>query len=112
MREHRYYVYIVSNRSRTIYVGITSAIERRMRQHREKIYGGFTARYGCNRLVYYEVWQDVHQAIARETEIKSWTRAKRVALIERKNPTWDDLSADWGKPIELYQWSEDEIQPK
>ncbi|MBS1815197.1 MAG: GIY-YIG nuclease family protein [Acidobacteria bacterium] len=107
MREHRYYVYIVSNRSRVIYVGITSAIERRMRQHREKTYGGFTAKYGCHRLVYYEVWQDVHRAIARETELKGWARAKKVALIERNNPTWEDLSAEWARPIDVYQWPSD-----
>ena len=100
-REYRFYVYIMASKSRRIYTGVTNNIGRRVKQHKAGEIEGFTQRYKINRLVYYEVFQLVGNAIHREKEIKGWDRAKRVALIERENPTWDDLAADWGKPIEL-----------
>ncbi len=100
-REYRFYVYIMSSKSRRIYTGVTNSIERRVRQHKAGEIEGFTKRYKINRLVHYETFQYVRAAIRREKEIKGWNRAKRVALIERENPTWDDLAEDWGKPIEL-----------
>ena len=63
--------------------------------------GGFTRRYRITRLVYYETFRYVNNAIARETEIKNWRREKKIALIEADNPTWEDLAADWDKPIEF-----------
>ena len=96
--ERRYFVYIMTNPSRTLYAGITNSIRRRTREHKEKRAGGFTARYNITRLVYYESFCDIRNAIEREKQIKSWTRAKRVALIESMNPKWDDLSREWDQP--------------
>jgi putative endonuclease len=92
-------VYIVSSKSRRIYTVVTNDIGRRVREHKAGVIEGFTQRYRINRLVYYEQFRYVGNAIEREKEIKSLTRAKRVALIECTNPTWDDLSEEWGKPI-------------
>ena len=94
----RYFVYIMTNPSKTLYTGLTNSIRRRVREHKEKLIPGFTSKYNITRLVYFESYEDVHKAIEREKEIKSWTRAKRVALIERKNPKWDDLSREWDQP--------------
>src|ERR1700677_537069 len=100
--EKTYYTYIVASRSHTLYVGITSEIEIRVRQHREGRFDGFSKKYNCNRLVWFERYGDVHDAIAREKQLKGWTRAKKIALIERDNPPWIDLSAEWGKPMKMY----------
>ena len=81
-----YYVYIMANKSRNLYTGVTNNLERRVLQHRRKLVPGFTARYNINRLVYYETFGDVRAAINRETEIKGWLRARKVALIESANP--------------------------
>ena len=91
-----YYVYILASPSRTLYVGVTNHLERRIRQHRAGE-SEFTARYNITRLVHYEVTNSVTVAvaIAREKEIKAWRRAKKVALIEQDNPAWDDLAAKW-----------------
>lgn len=100
MREHRYFVYIAASRTRVLYIGITSNIEGRLRQHKTRSFAGFTADYNCNRLVWFEVFDDVRRAIAREKQLKGWTRSKNLALIEKLNPSWVDLSEDWGKPLE------------
>ena len=94
----RYFVYIMTNPSRTLYTGLTNSIRRRVREHKEKLIPGFTSKYNITRLMYFESYEDVHKAIEREKEIKCWMRAKRVALIERKNPKWDDLSREWDQP--------------
>jgi putative endonuclease len=96
--EKRFYVYIMSSLSRRIYAGVTNNIFRRVMQHKSGEFKGFTQRYRINRLVYYESFQYVNNAIRREKRVKGLDRAKRVALIERRNPTWDDLADDWGKP--------------
>jgi putative endonuclease len=101
MRGRRYYVYILTNPSRTLYTGITNSIRRRVEEHKRKEIPGFTARYNITRLVYFEVFEDVRNAIAWEKKIKGWTRAKRVALIESKNPKWDDLTREWDQPQTL-----------
>ena len=90
-----YYVYIMASRSRTLYTGITSVIVRRIWQHKTGALGGFTARYKIHRLVYFETFVEVSNAIAREKEIKDLSRQGRVALIEEQNPTWEDLSSGW-----------------
>ncbi|OFW39769.1 MAG: hypothetical protein A3J28_01370 [Acidobacteria bacterium RIFCSPLOWO2_12_FULL_60_22] len=90
-----YYVYILSSRSRTLYTGATNNLARRISEHREGLIPGFTSRYRIHRLVYFERYKNVRRAIAREKQIKGWLRAKKVALIEERNPTWDDLAADW-----------------
>lgn len=89
------YVYIMASTSRMLYTGVTSDLERRVRQHREKVFGGFTARYKINRFVYCEPCGDIVAAIAREKQIKSWRRMKKVALIESVNRDWKDLSDGW-----------------
>jgi putative endonuclease len=94
-RERHYYVYILTNPSRTLCTGITNNLRRRLDEHKRKLVPGFTAKYNINRLVYFESFEDVRNAIDHEKKVKSWTRAKRVALVESKNPKWDDLSRDW-----------------
>jgi putative endonuclease len=84
-------VYILASNSRVLYVGVTSDLEHRIRQHRSKEVPGFTQRYNVTRLVWYETFPDMAQAIAWEKRLKGWTRAKKVALIEKVNPQWDEL---------------------
>ena len=87
----RYYVYIMTNHSRTLSTGVTNDLERRVREHRDKLLPGFTARYNVSRLVYYEETSDVRSAIERERKMKGWTRARKLELIEAHNPGWVDL---------------------
>jgi len=82
----------MSNRSKTIYTGVTNNLERRVYQHKSKQIQGFTAKYNLTRLVYYEETADVISAISREKTIKGWLRAKKIALIESVNPSWNDLA--------------------
>jgi putative endonuclease len=96
--EKLYYVYILASRSRAIYVGMTAFLMNRVLSRRAGEASDFTRKYKIHRLVYYEVFHSVGAAIARETEIKKWRREKKVALIIQKNPTWEDLAAEWGKP--------------
>ncbi|HEX6745790.1 MAG TPA: GIY-YIG nuclease family protein [Longimicrobium sp.] len=91
-----YYVYILSNASRTLYVGVTNDLARRVWEHKEKKTPGFTTKYNVTQLVYYEATINVLAAIEREKEIKSWRRSKKVELIAAANPTWRDLSEDEG----------------
>ncbi len=90
--ERRYYVYIMASRSLNLYTGITGGIFRRALEHRSGKVEGFTKRYNINRLVYYETFKHVGNAIARQKQIKAWTRAKRTELIKNLNPTWQDLA--------------------
>jgi putative endonuclease len=100
-REKRYYVYILSSKGRVLYVGVTGFLAARTLQHKAGGTDGFTRRYHVDRLVHYEVFRYINNAIARETEIKGWRREKKVALIEASNPLWNDLAADWGQPASL-----------
>jgi putative endonuclease len=90
-------VYILTNRSnRVLYTGVTSNLPGRLWKHRTKQDpGSFTARYNLTKLVYFELTNDMHAAISREKQIKNWRRAWKVALIEKSNPEWEDLSSDW-----------------
>ncbi len=90
-----YYVYIMTNRSKTLYIGVTNNLARRAWQHKQGTGSEFTARYKLDRLVYYERFVDVRRAIAREKEIKGWLRVRKIALIVSTNPAWRDLSAEW-----------------
>jgi putative endonuclease len=90
-----YYVYIMTNKSRTLYTGVTNRLVRRVAQHKRKLVPGFTSQYNLTRLVYFEVFRDIRHAIQREKQIKGWVRKKKIALIIAKNPAWRDLSADW-----------------
>jgi putative endonuclease len=102
MREDkRYYVYIMASRSLTLYTGVTGDIYHRALQHRAGEIEGFTKKYHINRLVYYETFKYVNNALAREKQIKAWTRSKRLALIKTMNPAWQDLADGWGEPTKM-----------
>jgi len=96
-RERSYYVYIMASKSRVVYVGVTGFLMARVLRHRAGEGGKFTRRYQVYRLVYFASFRNVGDAIARETEIKKWRREKKVALIEERNPTWEDLAEGWGE---------------
>ncbi len=95
MHKDVYYTYIVASQSRTLYIGVTSDLRKRVWQHKWKEYEGFTCKYNCDRLVWFERFGEVSAAISREKQLKRWVRAKKIALIEKSNPTWNDLSRDW-----------------
>ena len=90
-----YWVYILAGKSATLYVGVTNDIGRRIVEHKRKLIPGFTEKYGISRLVYFECFASPTDAIAREKQLKTWRRSRKIALIEAKNPVWKDLSADW-----------------
>ena len=90
-----YFVYIMTNRSGTLYTGVTNNLMRRVREHKTGIGSGFTTKYNLDRLVYFERFEDVHNAIEREKRIKGWLRIKKIALIVSVNPSWKDLSEEW-----------------
>ena len=94
-----YYVYVLASHSGTLYVGMTAFLEKRVFEHKEKLIEGFTRKYGVHRLLHFESFDDVHRSIAREKQLKGWTRAKKIVLIEKDNPQWKDLSADWYRNI-------------
>jgi putative endonuclease len=94
--ERLYYVYILASRSRTLYIGITNDLIRRVSEHRDGRVLGFTSKYRIHRVVYFEIFHDVRVAIGREKEIKGWRRDKKIALIESRNPAWDDLLSHLG----------------
>jgi putative endonuclease len=104
--EKMFYVYLDADRSRVLYVGFTSDLRGRVIQHREGWFEGFTKSYACHRLVWFERFTTASAGIAREKQIKRWRREKKIALIERDNPTWEDLSLQWEGAVELYQWPE------
>jgi len=96
--ERRYFVYIMANASKRLYTSMTNSIRRRVREHQLKLTVGFAAKYNMTRLVYFESFEDVRNAIEREKHVKAWTRAKRFALVASTNPKWDDLSREWDQP--------------
>jgi putative endonuclease len=93
---HQYYVYMLTNRWKNVlYTGVTNSLETRVWQHKNGNAPGFTKKYNCDRLVYYEIFERIEQAIAREKQIKGWVRKKKNSLIDALNPDWNDLAADW-----------------
>ena len=93
---HQYYFYMLTNKKKgTLYIGVTNNLERRMFEHKNKIIEGFTKQYGFDKLAYFETYQYVNDAIKREKNMKKWKREWKISLIEKDNPDWDDLSADW-----------------
>jgi len=96
MKARSYYVYILTNKANTVlYIGVTSDIEHRVWQHKQKVFQGFTSRYNCNKLVYFEEFQWIHDAIAREKQLKAGSRQKKIDLIVKENLSWSDLSEKW-----------------
>ncbi len=94
-KEHNYWVYIVSSNNKLIYIGVTNNIRRRYKEHWLRITPGFTQKYNCCNLVYFEHFKYINDAIAREKQLKRWRREKKVALIEKNNPTWKNLVLEW-----------------
>ncbi len=90
-----YWVYIMSSKTRTIHVGVTNDLERRVLEHKSKQAAGFTKKYAATRLVYYEEFDSVYEAIEREKQIKAWRRPKKVELVNSLNPNWSDFAEDW-----------------
>ncbi len=97
MESRTHHVYILANFNRSLYIGFTGNLEQRICQHREGILGGHTAKYRIHNLVHFESFDSPLKAITREKDLKSWTRRKKIELIERDNPGWLDLSAGWGQ---------------
>ena len=98
------YVYILASGFKHLYIGLTTELEKRVWQHKNGAFeGSFTDRYNIRELVYFERFGNIHSAIAREKQLKRWSRVKKIRLIVAENPTWRDLSADWGKPVEPYR---------
>ena len=93
--DRQYYVYIMTNRSGTLYIGVTNNIKQRVHQHKNKLIEGFTKKYNIDKLIYVETFGDVNSAIAREKTIKGWLRKKKIELIKTANPDWKDLSEGW-----------------
>ncbi len=93
MRE--YHVYIMASSARTLYVGVTNDLVRRVYEHKQGTGAGFTAKYKITKLVHHEATTDVHAAISREKQLKAWRRSKKVGLVESVNPEWKDLSLRW-----------------
>ena len=93
---HQYYLYILSNKyNGTLYIGVTNNLERRIFEHKNQLVEGFSKKYKLNRLVYFETFQYINDAIRREKNMKKWKRQWKINLIEEANPTWKDLSKDW-----------------
>jgi putative endonuclease len=91
----QYFIYILTSKTGTLYIGMTNNLQRRVYQHKHKLVEGFTSKYIVNRLLYFETFGNVHDAIAREKQIKGWGRKKKLALIESMNEKWQDLSEEW-----------------
>ena len=103
MREFGY-VYILASGFKHLYIGVTSDIEQRIFDHKNGTFpGSFTDRYNINQLVYLEQYGDIRVAIAREKQLKRWSRIKKIRLIVETNPDWKDLSEEWGKPVEPFR---------
>jgi len=92
---NQYFVYILASKHKNLYIGVTNDLDRRLYEHKNKLFDSFTKKYNIDRLVYYESFSDISQAISRETSLKGWLRAKKDALIEGMNPDWKDLSLEW-----------------
>ena len=93
---HSYFIYVMASRSKTLYIGVTNDLERRVFEHKAGINADFTSRYNIGRLVYFEEGSDIQEAIAREKQLKGWVRRKKIELIESVNPGWNDLAEGWG----------------
>lgn len=89
-----YYVYIMANRTLMLYIGVTNSLEARVNQHKEKASRGYTSRYNMKRLVYFEQFNDIRDAIAREKQLKGWRRARKIDLVHSMNLRWRDLADD------------------
>jgi putative endonuclease len=96
---YKFWVYIVASPSGTLYTGVTGDIEKRVIEHKLGLVEGFSKKYGCTRLVYYESYDQIARATGREKQLKGWRRGKKIALIEKMNSRWQDLAEHWGKEM-------------
>lgn len=94
-KNYNFYIYIMASNTGTLYIGMTNNLERRVYEHQNGLIKGFTKKYSCKKLVYYEHYTDVYEAITREKQIKKWRREKKENLIKTINPSWKDLSLEW-----------------
>ena len=102
MRDGSYYqfwVYILTSRTGTLYIGVTGYLGTRIMQHKVDSFEGFTKKYKVHRLVYFESYEHVMTAIRREKQLKGWRREKKIVLIEKMNPRWQDLAENWGREM-------------
>jgi len=96
MSNKNYYVYILTNKGNTVfYIGITDNLKRRLYEHKNELIDGFTKKYKLKKLVYFEEYQDINEAIKREKQLKNWHRDWKINLIKNKNSTFKDLSESW-----------------
>lgn len=95
MQNRFYYVYIMASTSGTLYVGVTNDLVRRVYEHKNNLLEGFTKRYNCHKLIFFEETENIESAIIREKQLKNWRRAKKEFLIRQMNPSWKDLSLEW-----------------
>ena len=92
MRDHNYFVYIITNKNKTVlYIGVTNNLERRLHEHKNKLINGFTKKYNCNILIYFEHTDNIESAILREKQLKRWSRNKKETLINKSNPRWEEI---------------------
>lgn len=96
-----YYTYIMASRSRVLHAGVTNDLARRVNEHKQGLIAGFTSKYRVTRLVYFEEFADIRDAIAREKQIKGWRRSRKISLIESRNSTWEDLAETLSFPNPL-----------
>lgn len=87
-----YYVYVLTNKSNTLYVGVTNNLQKRLWEHKHKLVNGFSAKYNLDKLIYFEEYRDINEAIKREKQIKGWLRRKKIELIKSKNPHFKNLA--------------------
>jgi len=93
---HQYYLYIITNKKNgVLYIGVTNDLERRMFEHKTKLIRGFSSKYNLDKLIYFETFQYINDAIKREKNMKKWKRDWKIRLIEEDNKNWTDLSSDW-----------------
>ena len=97
-KEYEYFVYIMASISRILYIGVTNNIYRRSLEHKQGLNKGFTQKYNCHKLVYYESYNDIYDAISREKQLKRWHRDWKINLVEEDNPNWRDLFDDFIDP--------------
>jgi len=98
---HQYYVYILSNKkNRTLYIGVTNNLERRMFEHKNKLIEEFSKKYSLTKLMYFEIFQHIEEAIKREKRLKKWKRQWKINLIEENNSSWNDLASDWSTSMD------------
>ncbi len=99
-RRHNYWAYIMASVSRVMYVGVTNDLERRVWEHKQQVVKGFTKKYNCTKLVWFQEFREISDAIACENRIKGLLRARKIASIEERNPYWRDLSEEWYQDAE------------